>query len=124
MGVGTGILAAGTPKNFLFLFIYFLTYFLILTGANAVPNGREWTNERRQRQMGVGMGILAAGTPKNFLFISIYFLNLLFDCHRCRRHPKWPQMDKRAWLMTNGSGDGRTRSRYAQKFSFHFHLFF
>jgi hypothetical protein len=48
------------PKSIFFVFFFFLTYFLILTATDAVPNGREHPNVDEWRRTGWGSEVRAA----------------------------------------------------------------
>jgi hypothetical protein len=63
----------GAPLSFFFVFYFFLSYFLNLTGADAVPNGREGPNADEQRQTGWGTVVRAAWCAPIFFFLSFFF---------------------------------------------------
>jgi hypothetical protein len=85
----------GAPEIFLFRSLFFLTYFLILTGANAVPNGRERPNGDEGRRTGWGTDVRAARCARIPVFRFLFFYDLLFYSHRRRRRPKRPRTAQR-----------------------------
>jgi hypothetical protein len=75
MGWGSDVRVARCARNLSFSFsFFFLTYFLILTGADAVPNGREQTDGNEGRRTGRGAGVRAARCARIPVFPIIFFL--------------------------------------------------
>jgi hypothetical protein len=110
--------------SFFFVFCFFWTYFVILTGDDAVPNGREGPNATERRRTGQGSVVRAARCAPIFLFCFLFFFNLLFESYRRRRRPKRPLTAQRPSTTTIGRGNGATGCQVRPIFCFSFFFTF
>jgi hypothetical protein len=60
------------PNRIFYVFLYFLTYFLLILDADAVPNGHKRANGYEEGRAGAGTGLWAARCTQFFSFSFIF----------------------------------------------------